>query len=141
MVEGETLSIPETPHLQPEDGALPPADTAIGIATRIEGREVMTQTPPLFSRLIQGYLEHTGIEACPHHQMDHGVRDPHCDHCKRALGRLYRHKIIDNKYLFVFTFDFSRPHPRKMNMAQYLFVAVWFLGHMRLLWAFGVENR
>ena len=76
LEEGETPSIPETPHLKPEDGALPPADTAAGVATRIEGREVMTQTPPLLSRLIQGYLDQTGIEACPHHQMDHGVRDP-----------------------------------------------------------------
>ena len=22
----------------------------------------------------RGYLDHTGIEACPYHQMDHGVR-------------------------------------------------------------------
>ena len=44
----------------------------------------MTQTPPNLSRLIQGYLDHTGIEACPYHQMDHGVRDPDCDHCKRV---------------------------------------------------------
>ena len=122
--EGETPSIPETPHIQPEDGALPPADTAVGIATRIEGREVMT-----------------GIEACPYHQMDHGVRDPHCDHCKRALGPLHHHKIVGNRHLPVFTFDFSGPHPRKVNMAQYLLVAVWSLGHMRLLWAFGVESR
>ena len=101
----------------------------------------MTQTPPLISRLIQGYLDHTGIEACPHHQMDHGVRDPNCDHCKRALGPLYHHKIVGNRHLPVFTYDFSGPHPRKVNMAQYLLVAVWSLGHMRLIWAFGVESR
>ena len=101
--EGETPSVPETPHLQPEDGALPPADTAAGIATRIEGREVMTQTPPLLSRLIQGYLDQTGIEACPSHQMDHGVRDPHCDHCKRALGPLYHHKIVGNRHAVLCT--------------------------------------
>ena len=141
MEEGETHSIPETPHMKPEQGALPPGDEAVGIATCIEGREVMTQTPPLLSRLIQGYLEHTGIEACPYHQMDHGVRDPHCDHCKRALGPLYHHKIAGNRHLPVFTFDFSGPHPLKVNMAQYLLVAVWSLGHMRLLWAFGVESR
>ena len=139
--EGETHSIPETPRLEPEKGALPPEDEAVGIATRIEGKEVMTQTPPLLSRLIQGYLDQTGIEACPYHQMDHGVRDPHCDHCKRALGPLYHHKIVGNRHLPVFTFDFSGPHPRKVNMAQYLLVAVWSLGHMRLLWAFGVESR
>ena len=73
--------------------------------------------------------------------MDHGVRDPHCDHCKRALGPLYHHKIVGNRHLPVFTFDFSGPHPRKVNMALYLLVAVWSLGHMRLLWAFGVESR
>ena len=139
--EGETHSIPETPHMEPDQGALPPVDDAVGIATRIEGKEAMTQTPPLLSRLIQGYLDHTGIEACPYHQMDHGVRDPNCDHCKRALGPLYHHKIVGNRHLPIFTFDFSGPHPRKVNMAQYLLVAVWSLGHMRLLWAFGVESR
>ena len=87
--EGEAPSIPETPHLEPDQGASSPVDDAAGIATRIEGKEVMTQTPPLLSRLIQGYLDQTGIEECPYHQMDHGVRDPNCDHCKRALGPLY----------------------------------------------------
>ena len=28
-----------------------------------------------------------------------------------------------------------------MNVAQYLLVSVWSLGHMRLVWAFGVESR
>ena len=135
LEEGETPSLPVTPRLEPEQGALPPGNEAVGIATRIEGKEVMTQTPPLLSRLIQGYLDHTGIEACPYHQMDHGVRDPHCDHCKRALGPLYHHKIVGNRHLPVFTFDFSGPHPRKVNMAQYLLVAVWSLGHMlRVYW-------
>ena len=86
--EGETPSIPETPHMEPDQGAFPPVDDAVGVATRIEEKEAMTQTPPLLSRLIQGYLDHTGIEECPYHQMDHGVRDPNCDHCKRALGPL-----------------------------------------------------
>ena len=138
--EGEAPSIPETPHLEPDQGASSPVDDAAGIATRVEGREVMTQTPPLLSRLIQGYLDQTGIEECPYHQMDHGVRDTTCDHCKRALGPLYHHRIVGNRHLPVFTFDFS-PHPRKVNMAQHLLVAVWSLGHMRLLWAFGVESR
>ena len=111
--EGETPSIPETPHLEPDQGASPPEEHAVGTVTRIVGKEVMTQTPPLLSRLIQGYVDHTGIEACPHHQMDHGVRDPNCDHCKRALGPLYHHKIVGNRHLPVFTYDFSGPHPRK----------------------------
>ena len=128
--------MPETPHLEPDQGDSSPEEQAIGTATRIVAKERMTQTPPLISRLIQGYLDHTGIEACPYHQMDHGVRDPDCDHCKRALGPLYHHKIAGNRHLPIFT-----SHPHRVNMAQYLLVAVWSLGHMRLIWAFGVESR
>ena len=29
-----------------------------------------------------------------------------------ALGPLYHHKIVDNRHLPVFTFDFSDPHTR-----------------------------
>ena len=124
-----------------DQGDVSPEDPVVGVAVRVEAKERMTQTPPLLSRLIQGYLDHTGIEACPYHQMDHGVRDPDCDHCKRALGPLYHHKIVGNRHLTVFTFDFSGPHPHRVNMAQYLLVSVWSLGHMRIIWAFGVESR
>ena len=109
--EGETPSIPEKPYFDPDQGDPSPDDPAIGVVTTIESKKRMTQTPPLVSRLIQGYLEHTGIDACPLHQMDHGVRDPDCDHCKRALRPLYHHKIKGNRHLPVFTFDFSGPHP------------------------------
>ena len=61
--EGETPSVPETPHLEPEDGAIPPGDGVVGVATRIEGKETMTQTPPLLSRLIQGYLDQTSFSS------------------------------------------------------------------------------
>ena len=54
LEEGETPSLPVTPRLEPEQGALPPRNEAVGIATRIEGKEVMTQTPPLLSRLHSG---------------------------------------------------------------------------------------
>ena len=67
--EGETPSIPETPHFDPDQGDPSPDDLAIGVATKIESKEGMTQTPPLVSRLIQGYLEHTGIDACPLHRI------------------------------------------------------------------------
>ena len=93
LKEGETPSIFETLRFDPDQGDPSPDDRAIGVATKIESKERMAQTPPLVSRPIQGYLEHTGIEACPLHQMDHGVRDPDCHHCKRALGPLYHHKI------------------------------------------------
>ena len=86
--EGGAPSIPETPHFDPDQGDPSPKGPAIGVATKIESKERMTQTPPLVSRLIHGYLDQTRIEACPLHQMDHGVRDPDCDHCKRALGPL-----------------------------------------------------
>ena len=79
--QGEPPSIPETPHCDPEQGDVSPEDLTRGEATRLVAKERMTQTPPLLSRLIQGYLTHTGIEACPYHQMDHGVRDPGCDNC------------------------------------------------------------
>ena len=138
--QGESTSIAATPQCDPEQGDVSPEDPATGEATCIVAKEGMTQTPPLLSRLIRGYLDHTGIEACPYHQMDHGVRDPDCDHCKRALGPRYHHKIVGNRHLPVFTFDFSGPHPHRVNMAQYLLVSVWSLGHMRLIWAFGVES-
>ena len=118
----ETPSVPETPRFDPDKGDPSPDDPAIGVATKIEAKERMTQTPPLVSRLTQGYLEHTGIDTCPLHQMDHGVRDADCDYGKRALGPLYHHKIKGNRHLPVFTFDFSGPHPHRVNVAQYLLV-------------------
>ena len=69
----EAPSIPETPRFDPEQGGTPPEEPVVGIATKI--------------------VKNTGIEACPKHQMDHGVRDPNCDHCKRALGPLYHHNL------------------------------------------------
>ena len=60
--EGEVPSIPETPNFEPDRGDQSPDEPAIGTATRVVAKERMTQTPPLLSRLIQGYLDHTGIE-------------------------------------------------------------------------------
>ena len=76
--------------------------------------------------------------------MDHGVRDPNCDHCNRALGPLCKRKIKGNRRLPVFTLNFSGPHPHRVNAVQYLLVCVWSLvdiTHMRLVWALGIENR
>ena len=55
--EGATPSIPETPHYNPDQGDVSPEEPAMGTATRIVAKERMTQTPPLLSRLIQGYLD------------------------------------------------------------------------------------
>ena len=46
----ETPSVPETPHYK---GDPSPDNPAIGVATKVESKERMTQTPPLVSRLIQ----------------------------------------------------------------------------------------
>ena len=69
------------------------------------------------------------------------MRDPDCDHCKRALGPLYQQRIKGNCHLPVFTFDLSGQHPHLMNAAQYLLVCVWSLGDVRVVWAYGIENR
>ena len=138
--EGEAPSGPDTPHFEPDQGDPSPEEHAIGTAIRIVGRETMTQTPPLLSRLIQGYLDHTGIEACPYHQMDHGVRDSDCDHCKRGLVLFTITRLLATGISLSLPMTF-RVLTHRVNMAQYLLVAVWSLGHMRLIWAFGVESR
>ena len=116
--QDEATSIPETPKFDPECGGAPPDEPAVGIATRVDAKDGSTQTPPLLSRLIQGHLGGTGMEACPRHRVGLGVRDPNCDRCKRALGPLYKQKIKGSGHLPVFTFDFSGPHPRRVNAAH-----------------------
>ena len=128
----ETSSIPETPHFDPAKGDPSTDDPAIGVATKIESKERMTQTP-LISRLIQGYLEHTGIDACPLHQMDHGVRDPDGLQTHSIITRL---RAIDT-YRYLPSTCQARTHTGLM-LPQCLLVCVWSLGHMR---AFGVESR
>ena len=69
-----------------------------------------SQTPPLIVPDIHRVLEGTGILECPDHKLDHGVPDPKCDYCKRALGPLYRHSALkEAREVPVLTFDFSRP--------------------------------
>ena len=135
----ETPSIPETPKFDAESGITTPEEPAFGVATKVEAAEGVTQTPPLLSRLIQGHLEQTGIEACPKHNMDHGVRDPNCEHCKRALGVHY----ITTRSKVRYSHLTSQPHPHRVRCEcrQYLLACVWSLGDMRLVWAFGIENR
>ena len=106
-------------RFDPEGGAEPPPGPAVGAATRTEAKDNSTQTPPLLSSL--------GLKRV----LDHGVRDLNCDHCKRALSPLHKHKIKSNRHLPVFTFDFSGPHPHHVNAAQYLLVCVWSSGDMR----------
>ena len=73
-----------------------------------------SQTPPLIVPDIQRALEGTGMLECPDHKLDHGVPDPKCDYCKRALGPLYRHSALrESREVPILTFDFSGPHPRR----------------------------
>ena len=50
-----------TPHYKPDQGDISPEEPAKGTATRIVADD---SDPTSSSRLIQGYLDHTGIEAC-----------------------------------------------------------------------------
>ena len=46
-------SIPATPKFDPDHGGSLPEEPAIGLATRVEAKDGVTQMPPLLSRLIQ----------------------------------------------------------------------------------------
>ena len=71
-----------------------------------------SQTAPLIVPDIHRVLEGTGMLECPDHKLDHGVPDPKCDYCKRALGPLYRHSALrESREIPILTFDFSGPHP------------------------------
>ena len=58
-----------------------------------------SQTAPFIVPDIHRVLEGTGVLECPDHKLDHGVPDPKCDYCKRALGPLYRHSRSHGKFL------------------------------------------
>ena len=101
-----------------------------------------SQTAPLIVPDIHRVLEGTGVLECPDHKLDHGVPDPKCDYCKRALGPLYRHSSLrESREVPILTFDFSGPHPSTVHPAKQLMVIVWCLREVRLIWAMGVENR
>ena len=101
-----------------------------------------SQTAPFIVPDIHRVLEGTGVLECPDHKLDHGVPDPKCDYCKRALGPLYRHSALkESREIPILTFDFSGPHPSTVHPAKQLLVIVWCLREVRLIWAMGVESR
>eukprot|EP00971_Amphidinium_carterae_P308910 6138273-Amphidinium_carterae.1 len=61
------------------------------------------------SNIVQDVEQEVGMQACPTHGMDHGIADPECVACKRALGPLYKHQP-SKRLLPVITFDYSGPH-------------------------------
>ena len=131
-----------------EDGPLPAQAPAAPIADIIEFPMVCvqahrsSQTPPLIVPDTHRVLEGTGILECPDRKLDHGVPDPKCDYCKRALGPLYRHSALSEaREVPILTFDFSGPQPSTVHPEKQLMVIVWCLRDVRLLWAMGVENR
>ena len=91
-------------------------------------------------------LQESGSTPCDLHGMDHLSYDPTCEHCKRALGPMYRH--LKNKYgpqiadhTPTLSFDFSGPLPAAVTGARYLMVFVWRLQEVRLIWAFALDRR
>ena len=96
-----------------------------------------SQTAPLIVPDIHKALEGTSMLECPDHKLDHGVPDPKCDYCKRALGPLYRHSALKESrevpILTFLTFDFSGPHPSTVHPAKQLMVIVWCLREVRLI--------
>ena len=107
------ISVPSSPREVVEEEALPGKDEPILIPER--GREAMvcvqatrsSQTPPLIVPDIHRVLEGTGVLECPDHKLDHGVPDPKCDYCKRALGPLYRHSALkEAREIPILTSDF-----------------------------------
>ena len=99
--------------------------------------------------MSEGFLEQlqeSGSTPCETHGMDHLSYDPTCEHCKRALGPMYRHlktkygpQIADHTPTL--SFDFSGPLPAAVTGACYLMVFVWRLQEVRLIWAFALDRR
>eukprot|EP00971_Amphidinium_carterae_P007710 152558-Amphidinium_carterae.1 len=91
------------------------------------------------SNIVQDVEREVGMQACPTHGMDHGIADPECVACKRALGPLYKHQP-SKRLLPVITFDYSGPHSSTVTDHRYMLVVVWAYDKTRLVWAFPVES-
>ena len=131
--------MPFEPPLSPEEVRDASRMATEGEATRVVGVGHASQTSLFLAPRFQAILEGTGTDPCPLHSLDHGVRDPSCDYCNRALGRLYRHRLKGDRNSPIFAFDFSGPHPQRPP-------CLWgggggSLSDMKLLRAFGLENR
>ena len=94
---------------------------------------------PEMSEAFREQLQGAGSTPCELHGMDHLSRDPSYEHCKRALGPMYRH--LKNKYgsqiaghTPTLSFDFSGPPPTAVTGARILMVFVWRLQEVRLIW-------
>ena len=124
----------------PEDD--PPAER--------EEQDIILADPAIQEpEMSEGFLEQlqgSGSTSCALHGMDHLSHDPTCEHCKRALGPMYRHlrgkygsQIADHTPTL--SFDFSGPLPAAVTGARYLMVFVWRLQDVRLIWAFALDRR
>ena len=88
---------------------------------------------PEVSEGFREQLQESGSTPCALHGMDHLSHDPTCEHCKRALGPMYRHlkgkygpQIADHTPTL--SFDFSGPLPAAVTGARYLMVFVRLQG-------------
>ena len=136
MIAGAEHPLEEAP-LAAQPSSVPLVDRMVCVQAHRS-----SQTAPFIVPDIHRVLEGTGVLECPDHKLDHGVPDPKCDYCKRALGPLYRHSALkESREIPILTFDFSGPHPSTVHPAKQLLVIVWCLREVRLIWAMGVENR
>ena len=137
---GEAAPPDLPPPLPPPEDA--PVDTP--------EQEIIPADPDIQEpEVSEGFLEQlqeSGSTPCALHGMDHLSYDPTCEHCKRALGPMYRHlkgkygpQIADHTPTL--SFDFSGPLPAAVTGARYLMVFVWRLQEVRLIWAFALDRR
>eukprot|EP00971_Amphidinium_carterae_P244479 4854510-Amphidinium_carterae.1 len=103
------------------------------------GSRVGSEKIQIVSNIVQDVEQEVGMQACPTHGMDHGIADPECVACKRALGPLYKHQPA-KRLLPVITFDYSGPHVSAVTDHKHMLVVVWAYDKVRLVWAFPVES-
>eukprot|EP00971_Amphidinium_carterae_P088244 1745513-Amphidinium_carterae.1 len=119
----------------------------LGSMEIVDGSEIQTESGSrvgseeiqIVSNIVQDVEQEVGMQACPTHGMDHGIADPECVACKRALGPLYKHQPA-KRLLPVITFDYSGPHSSAVTDHKYMLVVVWAYDKVRLVWAFPVES-
>ena len=138
---GDAAPMEQPPPLPPPEDNPPSEDERQDL--------IPIESDPKEPDMSEGFLEQlqeSGSTPCAVHGMDHLSYDPTCEHCKRALGPMYRHlkntygpQIADHTPTL--SFDFSGPLPAAVTGARYLVVFVWRLQEVRLIWAFALQKK
>eukprot|EP00971_Amphidinium_carterae_P107105 2121757-Amphidinium_carterae.1 len=96
----------------------------IGVESEIDpesGLRAGSGEVQICSNIVKEVEQEMGMQPCPTHGMDHGIADPECVACKRALGPLYKHQP-SKRLLPVITFDYSGPHSSAVTDHKYMLV-------------------